>query len=302
VYLAVEDHTSNNFATDYSDGKWQLITTQLDSAGFVRPQHENYPEEFIPTVAKETLMITVVTYENTATDLDDIDSDSVTDEQHGYGDQYAFRIFYSNDSKTQYKRLPMVCQTELTAPVTNQSKEIRVANADVLYDSVAVLDPDDSNTVIGNIDAVLTGSVSDSNPGYIWIDQELIEYREVDGNTLKKIRRGVLGTSIQNHSISTVIHSASSQHDIPNAKESAIWSAYDSLGTTLIDKTVQSVWDSSLFAFDDGPWDKATRDPSEQAEFIRAGGISAFNLYNTTYVEPGYVENQAGTGGYFNEE
>lgn len=235
VYLAQEDHVSNTFATEYADGKWQLITTQLDSAGFVRPQHEDYPEEFIPTKAKETLVMTVITEE---------DADN----------KYAYRVFYDNKGHAEYKRLPAVCQTTLSTEVNSRSKEINVANADVLYDRVAVVDS--SNVVVGNIEALASGPVSDTNPGYIWIDQELIEYREVDGNTLRKIRRGVSGTSIHDHASGTTVHSASSQHDIPNAEQSADWSAFDSGGTELADST--------------------NYDMSEQAVFIRAGGISNY--------------------------
>jgi len=226
---------SNTFATEYADGKWQLITTQLDSAGFVRPQHEDYPEEFIPTKVKETLIMTVITEE---------DADN----------KYAYRVFYDNKGHAEYKRLPAVCQTTLSTEVNSRSKEINVANADVLYDRVAVVDS--SNVVVGNIEALASGPVSDTNPGYIWIDQELIEYREVDGNTLRKIRRGVSGTSIHDHASGTDVHSASSQHDIPNAEQSADWSAFDSSGTELADST--------------------NYDMSEQAVFIRAGGISNY--------------------------
>ena len=60
-------------------------------------------------------------------------------------------------------------------------------------------------------------TISDKNPGYIWIGDELIEFREVDGNTLRKIRRGANGTSIRDHANGSTVNSATSQHDIPNA-------------------------------------------------------------------------------------
>ena len=91
-------------------------------------------------------------------------------------------------------------------------------------------------------------------------------------------------------------------YDIPNASKNARWSAFDPVGTKLIDKTEQATWDMTSWDNDDAPWDKATLDPSEQAIFIRAGSISNFNLYNTTYAKPGYVTPQSGTTGYFSEE
>ena len=79
--------------------------------------------------------------------------------------------------------------------------------------------------------------------------------------------------------------------------------ALDPAGTTMIDKTVQATWDAVAWDGVDTLWDKASLDPSEQAIFIRAGGNSNFNLFNSTYSEPGYSVNQAGiTTGYFSEE
>ncbi len=65
----------------------------------------------------------------------------------------------------------------------------------------------------------------------------------------------------------------------------------------VIQHTTGSNWDH-----DEMGWDDAVLDSVEQAVFIRAGGISNFNLYNTTYVTPGYATPQSGTTGYFSEE
>jgi hypothetical protein len=309
IYYANVDHTStSNFVTDYTDGKWNLVVTKLDGAGFLRPLQEDRPEEQFLMQMKETLKITVVTYEETAMDIADIDSDGNTTETMGYGDQYAFRIFYGNDNQAQYKRLPLVCETNLTANIGTSINELTVSNAQILYSSVSVPDPDtnyDSSgnpttPIIGTIPEIVTGAINELNPGYIWIGDELIEYSEVNGNTLKKLRRGILGTPIISHTTTDVIHSASSQHDIPNASESARWSAYDPAGTKLVDKTIQANWDA--VAFDSAEWDLANLDPTEQAVFIRAGGLSNFTLHNTTYVQPGYVTPDGDKTGYFNEE
>ena len=309
IYFAASDHTSTgSFATDYAAGKWNLVVTKFDGAGFLRPLQEDRPEEQFLMQMKETLKITVITYQETAADVKDLDSDGDTTETMGYGDQYAFRIFYGNDNKAQFKRLPKVCETNLTANIDLTVNQITVANADVLYDSVSVPDPDtnyDSSgnpttSPIGTIPQIITGAISETNPGYIWIGDELIEFTEVSGNTLKNIRRGVLGTPITNHTTTEVIHSSSSQHDIPNADSSARWSGFDPAGTKLVDKTIQANWDA--VQFDAVEWDKAELDPAEQAIFIRAGGLSNFNLHNTTYVQPGYVTPSGDKTGYFNEE
>tara|TARA_B100000579_G_scaffold91321_1_gene72124 strand:+ start:1399 stop:13584 length:12186 start_codon:yes stop_codon:yes gene_type:complete len=309
IYFAASDHTSTaNFATDYAAGKWNLVVTKFDGAGFLRPLQEDRPEENFLMQMKETLKITVITYQETAADKKDLDSDGDTTETMGYGDQYAFRIFYGNDNKAQFKRLPKVCETSLSANIDLTVNQITVANASVLFDSVSVPDPDtnyDSSgnpttAAIGTIPAIITGSVSSTNPGYVWIGDELIEFSEVSGNTLKKIRRGILGTPITNHTTDEVIYSSSSQHDIPNADTSARWSGFDPAGTKLVDKTIQANWDAVMF--DSVEWDKAELDPSEQAIFIRQGGLSNFKLHNTTYVQPGYTTPSGDKTGYFNEE
>ena len=315
VYLATTNHTANTFSTDYTAGKWELVTTTFDGAGFIRPQHRDIPEEFIPTLAKETLKLTVITNETVTQDTDTItgatraDPTVITATGHGLNDgdritisgvngmtelnntfvvnnrttntfeikysaddassvdgsnftpytsggtithynssggQYAYRIFYDAQGKSEYKRMPTAFETTLSSQVTAQSKQIEVTDASVLYGEVTV----------GSV-TVPAVTVSDDSPGYIWIGDELIEYREVSGNTLKKIRRGVKDTSITNHANGSKVNSASSQHDIPNAKDSAYWSAQDSGGTALAVSTLDS---------------------SDQAVFIREGGVSNFSI------------------------
>jgi hypothetical protein len=306
VYYTTKDHTAGTtFKDDYDSGKWELVTIDFDGAGFVRPQHEDNPEEYMNAKMKETLGITVITFEEVDTDVDDIDSDGNTTEQHGYGDQYTFKIFYGNDGKAQYKRLPKAFETtvNMTGGIDSNTNKITVASGSILWNSVNVPDPDDSSATIGTVAPVSAGAISDANPGYIWVGSELIEYRKIDGNVLSNLRRGVLGTPITDHDNNAEVRSASTQHDIPNASKSARWSAFDPGGTRLIHKTITTGWDdvtwdsASLL-----PWDGSSLDATEQAQFIRAGGNSNFNLYNTTYATPGYATPQSGTTGYFSEE
>ena len=315
VYLATTNHTANTFGTDYTAGKWELVTTTFDGAGFVRPQHRDIPEEFIPTLAKETLKLTVITNETVTQDTDTItiatraNPTVITATGHGLnngdritisgvngmtelndtfvvnnkttdtfeikysandassvdgsnftpytsggtithynssGGQYAYRIFYDAQGKSEYKRIPTAFETTLSSQVTAQSKQIEVTDASILYGQVTV----------GSV-TVPAVTINDDTPGYIWIGDELIEYREVSGNILKKIRRGVKDTSITNHANGSKVNSASTQHDIPNAKDSAYWSAQDSGGTALAVSTLDS---------------------SDQAVFIREGGVSNFSI------------------------
>ena len=348
VYLAREQHlSSSSFESDYDAGKWLLLTTTFDGSGFVRPQQRDIPEELIPTKAKETLRMTVITNEYVDTDTISIsgitqanplvittsnphyiengdrikitgvvgmtevnnknyvaanvttntlqlkhtasDTNSINGTTFsaytsggtitniaGIGDQYAYRIFYNAQGNASYKRLPKAFETTLTSAVDGNSNKIELANAQVVYGTVSVPDPDNNSQTLTTVSAI---TISDKNPGYIWIGEELIEFREVDGNTLRKIRRGANGTSIRDHANGSTVNSATSQHDIPNASQSAFWSAQDSAGTKLATDP--------------------TLDTTEQATFIRLGGNSNFALFDTTYVEPDFVENQED---YFGEE
>ena len=348
VYLAREQHlSSSSFESDYDAGKWLLLTTTFDGSGFVRPQQRDIPEELVPTKAKETLRMTVITNEYVDTDSISIsgitqanplvittsnphyiqngdrikitgvvgmtevndknyvaanvttntlelkhtasDTNSINGSTFsaytsggtitniaGIGDQYAYRIFYNAEGNASYKRLPKAFETTLTSAVDGNSNKIELANAQVVYGAVSVPNPDNNSQTLTTVSAI---TISDKNPGYIWIGDELIEFREVDGNTLRKIRRGANGTSIRDHANGSTVNSATSQHDIPNASQSAFWSAQDSAGTKLATDP--------------------TLDTTEQATFIRLGGNSNFALFDTTYVEPDFVENQED---YFGEE
>ena len=191
----------------------------------------------------------------------------------------------------------------MTGGIDSNTKEITVASGSILWSSVNVPNPDDSSKTIGTVAPVSAGAISDANPGYIWVGPELIEYRKIDGNVLSNLRRGVLGTPIIDHDNNAVVRSASTQHDIPDASKSARWSAFDPGGTKLIDKTLSVGWDDTTWdTAGTLKWDESSLDANEQAIFIRAGGNSNFNLYNTTYATPGYATPQSGTTGYFSEE
>ena len=66
IYYTNANHTSaSTFEADYDAGKWILVQSNLDSAGFARPQHDPYPEELLPITPKESLIVTVQTSDGT---------------------------------------------------------------------------------------------------------------------------------------------------------------------------------------------------------------------------------------------
>ena len=66
IYYTNTAHTaSSTFETDYDAGKWVLVQSQLDSAGFVRPNREEHPEEVAPVKPRESLLVTVKSNDST---------------------------------------------------------------------------------------------------------------------------------------------------------------------------------------------------------------------------------------------
>ena len=60
----------------------------------------------------------------------------------------------------------------------------------------------------------LTSPYSGSKESVIYVGDERITYGAIDGNTLKNITRGTLGTSIENHDAGTKVIDASEQNRI----------------------------------------------------------------------------------------
>ena len=84
-----------------------------------------------------------------------------------------YRIFIDMLGRTHYKRLSKQATTRLTQPLSYTDTEIYVEDSTVLTPPL----------------------LSQKIPGVVLIDGERIEYLQTDGNVLRKLRRGTLGTS-----------------------------------------------------------------------------------------------------------
>jgi hypothetical protein len=84
-----------------------------------------------------------------------------------------YRIFSDIFGRMHYKRLSKQNTTYLTQPLSYTDTEIHVADATVLTPPI----------------------LSAKSPGIVLIDSERIEFLEVNGNVLSKLRRGTLGTA-----------------------------------------------------------------------------------------------------------
>ena len=149
-----------------------------DSKDFVRPTHEQWPDELIPISSKEGLQITVQTNNHYTLG-------SVTD-------WLSFRIYYDADGETKYYALANATKTTASTAITKSDTEISVADAKVLPEPY--------------LNSLGTGYTV---PGVVFIGSERVEYLDIDiaNNKLLHCRRGTGTTSVQDHAISTSIFS-----------------------------------------------------------------------------------------------
>ena len=100
----------------------------------------------------------------------------ITSYQSGENKQtIGFRLFYDNFGRTHYKRLSGINSTQLIADLMPTDTVVTVLDASTLTP------PDIKNRI----------------PGVAIIDGERIEFYEIDGNALRQIKRGALGTGIK---------------------------------------------------------------------------------------------------------
>ena len=104
-----------------------------------------------------------------------------------------YRIFKDILNRYHYRRISETHSTVLTQTLNVDDTEIQVRNTSVLPT------PDIANNV----------------PGVIFIGKERIAYFEKDGNTLKRLFRGTLGTGVQTHVGGTRVVDASKIQEIP---------------------------------------------------------------------------------------
>lgn len=224
IYYTNVNHTSTNsatgFETDYDAGKWILVQSQLDSAGFARPQHDPYPEELAPVTPKESLMITVKSY------------DGVTGSSPNYvgsGDFIQYKVHYAPYGTVEYLRDKFV--DDDTADSTDDHTTLngaiyKASNIITVTDATKLPTP---KQIVNQIDNIVT-----DKPGVIWIGTERIEYSKVTGNVLSDIIRGTHGTTVQDHADATEVYSGNTH--IPNAGTKGFWN--DS-GVTLTDSSTE---------------------------------------------------------------
>jgi len=125
-------------------------------------------------------------------------------------DGIAFRIWKDMFDKTSYYRIATANTTTLSTALALTDIEINVTDATKL----------------------LTPVPTTATPGVIFINGERIEYWEIDGNKLKRIRRGTWGTGAHaTHATASEVVDGSKQQLIPGTDvHTKVW--YDQGGST----------------------------------------------------------------------
>ena len=226
-YTNVEHTSSQEFKTDYDAGKWVLVQSQLDSSGFARPNHDPYPEELAPVTPRESLLLTVQTFDAV------LGSGTDVDPYTGTGDLIQYKIHYTPYGTVEYLRDKFIDDgtvdstddhTTLDGAITKSSNTITVTDVTKLPTPKQIVNEVDNNTT--------------DKPGVIWIGSERIEYSRIDGNVLSDVVRGTHGTTIQDHADGVDVYSGNKH--IPRAKDSGYW---NDTATALLDSsTVQAVY------------------------------------------------------------
>ena len=221
IYYTNETHTASaTFETDYDAGKWVLVKSKLDSAGFVRPDKDPNPEELAPIKPKETLNIKVKTYTSVT------GAGTNADPYVGAGDLSQYMIHYKPYGTVSYLRQKFVDavggnsttdHTTLTAAVTPYANKISVANASLLPKPKDV--------------GVTASGAYTLQPAVIYIGNERIEYSRISGNDLLDVVRGTQGTTITTHANSSEVYSGDT--NIPGSSE-GFW---NDNGYSLLDST-----------------------------------------------------------------
>ena len=114
--------------------------------------------------------------------------------------KFGYRIFKDMLNRFHFKRLNKDNEYKLQQPLNYYDSNIQ------LVDSTGIQEP---NKALGV-------------PGVVWIDKERIEYFSVDGNLLRQIRRGTLGTGIkEQYPTATVVQGQGLEENIPYKDETS---------------------------------------------------------------------------------
>jgi hypothetical protein len=194
----------------------EALQAIIDGNAFWQPDWEGFPEELLPLHPGENVEIRVINNRNG----DTVDEETVS-----------WRYHMDILGGLKVYRYNTVAQTIVTVGVNETATEIQLADASVLTR------PDPVN----------------GKPGVVWLARERIEFWEIDGNTIKRLVRGTLGTPVLLQPAGRRVFDGGQQNQVPTPEDLVSW--HDNLypqwnepGKTLLDSETRE----ALF-LKDGP-------------------------------------------------
>lgn len=145
----------------------------LGGTSFTKIDGPDRPEELIIVDPKENLIINIDTFANSSV--------SATSTK-----TVSYRAHIDMFGRTNYYRLGSANSTTISANITSNDKDISVSST------------------------TMFGPISPGNPGYAFINDEMIKITRIDGNTLVGVQRGFNGTTIGTHTTNDKMYNANS--------------------------------------------------------------------------------------------
>jgi hypothetical protein len=162
---------------------WVTLNRELltPDYDYILESNMNYISLKTTTVLLETDVVEVIAFSN-----------KVTRSSFGY------KIFKDMLNKNSYSRIDDASSTVLVQPLNFYDKEIVLDNATVLPEPSAKL----------------------NKPGVVFIESERIEYFRKEGNVIRQLKRGTLGTGVKNsYPVGTLVRDQSVTQTIPYKDE-----------------------------------------------------------------------------------
>jgi hypothetical protein len=185
----------------------EALQAIIDGNTFYQPEWDRWPEEMVALSPGESVEIRVIN--NT----------------HGRvvnNATVAWRYHMDILGGTTVYRYNNSASTTVTESVNETATEIQLADASVLTR------PDPVN----------------GKPGVVWLARERIEFWEIDGNTIKRLVRGTLGTPVLSQTAGRRVYDGGQQNQVPTPGElknwqNALYPQWNEEALTLLDSTTR---------------------------------------------------------------
>jgi hypothetical protein len=164
----------------------EALQAIVDGNAFYQPEWDRWPEEMVALSPGESVEIRVI---NNASGR--IVNNSTV----------AWRYHMDILGGTTVYRYNNAAATTVTVTVNETDTEIQLDDASVLTR------PDPVN----------------GKPGVVWLARERIEFWEIDGNTIKRLVRGTLGTPVLPQTVGRRVYDGGQQNQVPTPSELKNW-------------------------------------------------------------------------------